>query len=149
YILVMTADHGICPLPEVSRKKGLDARRVQTKPIFRAAEAMLDKRWPTKPGTEAGNFIEAAISNMVYLDRDELQRRGVKAEDAARELAKWLPTQPGIQAAYTAEQLGRKIDPKDKIGRAVQRSFYAGRSGDVSIVQKPYYLLGSALAGTT
>src|SRR5262249_43344179 len=93
--------------------------------------------------------IEATISNMVYLDHNELKQRGVKAEDAARELAKWLPTQPGIQAAYTAEHLKGKIDPKDRSGRAVQRSFYEGRSGDVSIVQKPYYLLGSALAGTT
>ena len=34
-------------------------------------------------------------------------------------------------------------------GRAVQRSFHVGRSGDVMIVTKPYYLLASALAGTT
>jgi hypothetical protein len=110
---------------------------------------MLNKKWPARAGEEGGGFIEAAISNMVYFDRDELKRRGVKVEDAARELAKWLPTQPGIQAAYTAEQLKGKIEPKDRIGRAVQRSFHEGRSGDVSLVQKPYYLLGSALTGTT
>jgi hypothetical protein len=149
YIVVVTADHGICPLPEVSRKKGRDAKRVPTKPIFKAAEAMLNRKWPARAGQEGGGFIEATVSNMVYYNRAELKQRGVKVEDAARELAKWLPTQPGIQAAYTAEQLKGKIDAKDRIGRAVQRSFHAGRSGDVSIVQKPFYLLASALAGTT
>src|SRR5262249_16381988 len=102
YIVVVTADHGICPLPEVSMKKGREGKRVPPKPIFKAAEEMLNKKWPARAGTEEGRWIEATVSNMVYFDRDELKQRGVQVEDAARELAKWLPTQPGIQAAYTA-----------------------------------------------
>lgn len=148
YVLVLTADHGICPLPEASSKKGRDAKRISPKLLFGSAQAMLDRKWPAKGGEEGGPWIESAGSTMVYFSRPELKSRGVKLEDAARELAKWLPTQPGIQAAYTAEQMKGKLPPKDQLARQVQRSFYPARSGDVLFASKPYYLIGSYRTGT-
>src|SRR5205085_6860001 len=55
----------------------------------------------------------------------------------------------GIRAAYTSKQLSGKIAANDAIGRSVQRSFHAGRSGDVMLVLESYCLLTSKLTGTT
>src|SRR5262249_43544455 len=37
YVLALTADHGVCPLPEAARARGLDARRVPEGPFVAAA----------------------------------------------------------------------------------------------------------------
>src|SRR5205807_4883101 len=41
YALAVTADHGICPLPEVSAGKGLDAKRIDSRPLLVGAEKHL------------------------------------------------------------------------------------------------------------
>jgi hypothetical protein len=147
YTLCLTADHGICPLPEVSKAKKAGGGRITPKDLFAPAERMLSAKWPG--GGAPVEWIEGSASGMLYLDRAVLKDRDVKPEDAAEALAKWLPSRPGVQAAYTHAQLKAGVGKDDAIGRMVQASFLDGRSGDVTLVLKPGYLLTSRKGGTT
>jgi len=168
YSVTVTADHGICPNPEVSAAKGLDAKRISPKLITEGMEAALVGKFgkptapvataggrklpeapPTADDKSAGKWIEASSMPNVYLNRRALEAAGLQPEAAAAVVADWLRTQPGIDRAYTAGQLGGASPPGDALFPITQKSFFRANSGDLVIVTKPLYLLDSYGTGTT
>jgi hypothetical protein len=147
YVLALTSDHGVCPIPEVARGQGKDAGRIAPAVLGSQAEEFLRTRFG-KEGDKA-RWIEATAEDWIYLDQDTLKKNGVPAADAEPALAGWLKNQTGVRTAYTRTQLTRGLPKDDAIGQAVLRSFHPGRCGDVCVVPKPYYLLSSYLTGTT
>jgi predicted AlkP superfamily pyrophosphatase or phosphodiesterase len=151
YILALTADHGICPLPEVARAQGHPAGRASAKKLLQEAEDYLNAQFPPQDvrqdETAPRGWIAAGVSNMVYLNPSLAKDRRTTMAAVSQKLADWLQKQPQVQAAYTAEQM-QKGDLKG-IAAQVQRSFYAERSGDVMIVLEPYHFFSSSLTGTT
>lgn len=149
YILVLSADHGICPLPEAASTRGHKAARVGPSAFFANANKALSKRFPRKDGTADGKDVKwfaNTVSNMVYFNRALLKDRGTTVPEASRELVKWLKTQPTVETAYAADDVPTA---EGEVGVRVRRSFMASRSGDVTIVLKPYHFFGSTLTGTT
>lgn len=147
YVLVLTADHGVCPLPEVTRRRGGEAARLSTALTAGRAEDFLNATFPGKDGE--GRWLEAVEGPWLYLNRALLRERGLKQAEVEKGLARWLEKQTGIQAVYTRTQLQAGIPAGDVVGQKVLRSFYPERSGDLMVIVKPYYLLGSWLTGTT
>jgi hypothetical protein len=47
---------------------------------------------------------------------------------------------PHIAHVYTRSQILNGTVPQDDISRAVSVGYYAGRSGDLVVLQEPYYL---------
>jgi predicted AlkP superfamily pyrophosphatase or phosphodiesterase len=153
YAVVLSADHGICPLPEVSTKKGLEAKRVSAFTLISGAEKHLSETYKSKvpvddkaPANEAEaktrmRWLEAVPAPNLYLNRKFIKDRGLNVEDVADELAKWMREQEGIQAVYTAKQLSGPVDTKDKFFEPVALSFLPERSGDLYVVLKPYHLI--------
>jgi hypothetical protein len=148
YVLALTADHGVCPLPEVSRKQGKDAGRLSAFVVAGKAEAFLQDKFGAKDDLEA-RWLEAIYYPWLYLNAAQLQKRKLKQADVEEALARWLEKQTGIQAAHTRTELVAGVRKDDAVGQAVRRSFHAERCGDVGLVLKPYYLLYSRLSGTT
>jgi hypothetical protein len=146
YVLALSADHGICPLPEVARSKGKDAGRVDPDSLVRRAESFLDKQFGNL--LRPASWVEAAVYPSIYLNSKVLKERGLDQGKVERALAAWLSTQPGIQTAYGRAQILGEDFKNDAIGAMVRRSYYPGRSGDVQIVMKPYYLLTDRTTGT-
>src|SRR5262249_34951607 len=75
YRLVLTADHGVCPLPEVARARGEDADRISTEQFQRQANAFLDETFGG--GAETGRWIEAQADAWLYLNQKLLRERGL------------------------------------------------------------------------
>jgi predicted AlkP superfamily pyrophosphatase or phosphodiesterase len=146
YTLVLTADHGVCPLPEVIRKQGKEADRIMPGELARDAEAYLDAKYGVGKGEV--HWFDDLVHPCVYLNQRALQKLGLQQSDVETALAGWLKKQPGIQAAYTRTQLLKGVPADDAVGQAVRRSFHPDRSGDVTIVVKPYYQLTPLLTGT-
>ena len=149
YVLVLSADHGICPLPEVSARRGIKARRIPLMSMARRAETFLQEKFG-KPQETKGGCIESVGGEEFYLNRAWIKARGLKQTEVEDALAGWLKKQEGIQTAYTRTQLLEGAPKGDKIGQAVWRSFYPERSGDVVPVIEPYSLFLAPLStGTT
>jgi predicted AlkP superfamily pyrophosphatase or phosphodiesterase len=144
YVLALTADHGVCPMPEVSRTKGKDAHRYSLGRIRRAAEKQMRAAIPSKTP-----LIEATSGADFYLNQRVLKALKIDSRRAESLLAGFLKKQPGVLTAYTRTQLLGKIPKTDKLGRQLQRSFFPGRSGDVVAVVKSYSLFTSRAAGTS
>jgi hypothetical protein len=147
YLLVLTADHGICPLVEVSQSRGQDAGRVEPALLSKNAEECLSTTFGRVNG---GRWLEAASYPWVYLNPRTMKANGANEAAVEQALARWFETQPGINRAYSRTRLGTALPEEDAIGRAVRRSFYPDRCGDVYVVQKPNYLFSTVLGnGTT
>jgi hypothetical protein len=147
YVLALTADHGVCPLPEVARKQGKEAARISPAMLSAAADEFLDQRFGMRK--EKTPWVEATAGPWVYLNRDLIQRRGLKVADVEVTLAGWLAKQEGVQAVYTRAADGGSPEG-DAIGQSVRRSFHPDRCGDLYVLQRPYYVFSLPLGtGTT
>jgi hypothetical protein len=146
YVLALTADHGICPLPDVARRQAHDAGFVAPGLLDRLANDFLEETFDQEG--EKARWVEAAEYPWVYLNQDLLRRRGLSRPEVEEALAGWLRRQAGVLAAYTRGQLDRGVPAGDAVGRAVARSYHPSRCGDVAVVLKPYYLMSAKLTGT-
>jgi hypothetical protein len=144
YFLAMSADHGICSLPEVARQhEHRDAARVLNTLLSTEAEAFLRRRFG-EPTPKA--WIEATSSSWVYLNRDAITARGLPQETVERSLADWLFTRPGVAKALTRTELAKEETLADPVAEQVRQSFHPERSGDVAVVLKPYHILWNSLS---
>jgi predicted AlkP superfamily pyrophosphatase or phosphodiesterase len=146
YTLVLTADHGVCPLPELSRKVSKTSDRILPSELRRDINAHLDAVYDE--GLGRLSWVENFTEPWVYLNLRTLERKNLNRADVESELAAWLKKQTGIAAAYTRTELLKGVPADDAIGQAVRRSFHPDRSGDVTIVTKPYYQITTFLTGT-
>ncbi len=162
YVVTLSADHGICPLPEVSRSKGIDAVRIEPSKFLKSAEEYLNKTFHVieananetedekskDPDDFKGNWIIANKSYTIYLNRKYLASRELSVEKVSRVLADWIAKQPGIAAAYTQADLLRE-ELSDEIARMTRLSFHPERSGDVMVVVQKHCLFTGYLTGTS
>jgi Type I phosphodiesterase / nucleotide pyrophosphatase len=148
YILALTADHGVCPLPEVASSQGQEAGRIPATLISRDAEAFLEKTYGPA-GQGRASWIEASEEPWIYLNQNLIRQRGLKSSAVEDRLAEWLVKQRGVLSAFTRTQLANGLSVDHPMIASVRRSFHPDRAGDVAVILKPYYLLGPRLTGTT
>lgn len=151
YAVILTADHGVCPNPEVSQARGKDAKRIPPKPLVLAAERFLQDTFgkPEGGGKDRNLWVEALSPPYVYLNHRLLAAKGLDPAEVADKLAEWLPTQPGVQAAYTRRQI---LDPKpneDPLRDQLRAGYHPDRGGDVAVVTRPLDLLDDQGTGTS
>jgi hypothetical protein len=147
YAVALTADHGICPLPEVAHARTGQGARLDSALLGKRAEAFLAQTFGGQEGD--GRWVEWAEEPWVYFDRAHLKKRGVEPAKAEAALAGWLEKQPGILKAYTRTELLAGAPAGDAMAQRARHSFRADRSGDVLVVVQPYHLITSRLSGTT
>jgi arylsulfatase A-like enzyme len=151
YVLVITADHGVCPLPEFTAKSGTFAKRVNPRKLFMAAEEYLTEKFNQgKPLDAKGklHWIEYATTQWVYLNQNLIEALGLRSADVEKALAEFLSKQEGIDRAFTRADLAKEFPDTDPIGQRVKRSFYPARCGDVAVMVAPFCLLTTLTTGT-
>jgi hypothetical protein len=147
YMVVLTGDHGICPLPAVARRQGKDAARVNPDNLLKGAQQFLKDAFPVPETGPA--WIVAGEDGYYYLNRELAREQRQSIGELEKALAGWLVRQEGIQAAYTRSQLLLGLPPGDALGEKVRRNFHPERSGDVVAILKPYHLFFPALSTGT
>jgi len=137
-IIVLTADHGVSPMPETihAREPATPAGRLDKTPIQPPVEAALNQAfgplqdhslWTVRDGSSWFLFHPAALK--------EKKVAPAAAQAVVRDALLKLDF---VAAAYTREQL-EKGEPAGALGRAAQLSFNRARSGDVFFQTKPYF----------
>ena len=156
YLLALTADHGVCPTPEVSRGRDIaDAQRVDPIELRKELDAHLTAAFPSvKPADgKVARWVEESESLVfpwVYLKPAMVKLSGRSREEIAAEAARFLATRSGVARTFTRAELSGSISAADEVATRVKRSFYPARSGDVYVLLKPYCIPSKALdKGTT
>jgi predicted AlkP superfamily pyrophosphatase or phosphodiesterase len=145
-VIVLTADHGVAPLPErVNRlNPGTGAARLDPAVIADTAEAALRRRFGPPPGSR---WIARLAAPWLYLNVRGLEQRGHSVEEAERVARAAIKRVPGVSLALTATELRQPRNPA--VPSAAAFSFYPARSGNIYYELTPYVVPGSAPAGTT
>jgi hypothetical protein len=147
YLVVVCADHGICPLPSKSRQQGKDADRIDQDQLVRGVAGYLDERFGK---AEKDNWVASHEDGYIYLNEAVLKKHGLPSHAVEEALAGWLVKQKGILSAYTRTQLSKGPLTNDPIGEKVRQTFHPQRSGDVVAILKPYHLFaGTFTTGTS
>ena len=145
--IVLTADHGVAPLPEVihARSPAIYAGRLDIPLILSTVETALNKAFGPLADKTRWTLRDDA---WFLLYPAALQEKNVTAAAAQAVVRDALLTLPFIQVAYTRTQL-EQAAVSDEFGRSALLSFNRTRSGDVFFQPKPYFFNNNKLVGTT
>lgn len=133
-IIVLTADHGVVPVPEHSQAIGLGGGRFSSKSLTSAIQTGLDRRF----GEAA--WIRATVNGNVYFDYDVIERKKVNRQEVERAGCEAALKFQGVGQCFTRTQLFLGPLPPGGYSAQAARGFNAERSGDLVIVVKPFYL---------
>jgi predicted AlkP superfamily pyrophosphatase or phosphodiesterase len=140
YVVALSADHGVVPIPEDMARTGADAGVLVVPELQEKIEKAL-----------AGfDFPKPAIARMaesnVYFAPGVYQK--LKHEPAALQaVMDAAMSLPGVAAVYTAEELADRPATHSPIRNAQADSYFPGRSGDLFVVPKPYWLVDGIRTG--
>jgi hypothetical protein len=141
YVLALTADHGVVPVPEDMLKTGADAGLLRLPELQARVEKALEAFHFVKP-------IAAIAGSEVYFTAgvyDKLKSDG-PAMSAALDA---MLAQPGVLGVYRAEGLQTRLSGNNTLHDAFADGYFPGRSGDLLIAPKPYWLMDSTPSGKT
>jgi predicted AlkP superfamily pyrophosphatase or phosphodiesterase len=140
-VVVVTADHGVAPVPEELLALKMPGGRLTRDALVEAGRnALVDAYGP-------GDWIEGRAGSSLYLDRSLINEKGLDLATVERTAADGVETLPSVWRAYTRSQILEGRVPPDPWSRRVMLSFNRVRSGDVDVLLDPYWM--SADAGTT
>jgi predicted AlkP superfamily pyrophosphatase or phosphodiesterase len=145
-VIVLTADHGVAPLPErVNRlNSGAGASRLDPAVLATAAETALRARFGDPPGA---SWIARLAQPWIYLNLGALEQKGHSIAEAERVAQAGIMRVAEVSLSLTATQLRQPRNPA--VPSAAAFSFFPSRSGNIYYELKPYVVPGSARAGTT
>ena len=133
-LVVLTADHGVAPMPEVNRARNMPGGRLSEARLTNRITDALTKRFgPGKwlmPGAASTPYLNLELIRTLKLDVAEVER---VAAAAAR-------SEDHVARVYTWHDLENGLVQQDDIGRAFSLGFFGPRSGNLFILPEPYYL---------
>jgi len=136
-MLLFTADHGACPIPDELTLRGLPANRIK-KPLIKekVVKALTDRFGVS------GEWVIAMEDPSIYLSQKMLTQ--AKADPAVAEevVGQALMELPGVIGYFTRTQLLRGWVPPTEVGVSVTRSYFPSRGGEVVMVTAPFFYWG-------
>ena len=139
YVLALSADHGVAPMPVPTR-----GGRIATEDIREHIEDTLRTAWgPLEKGSyvDAVNFTDVYFADGIF---DKLRANPT----VMASLMKSLEEIPGVLRVLRTDQLSDSS--RDPMVRSAALSYFNGRSGDLMVVPKEYWFMSPrAVIGTT
>ncbi len=151
YILVVTSDHGVAPVPEVLLRQAeqqhatIDAGRISKSELKRVADSAVTAF--LGPRQSSGSYIKQAYEPSIYLD---VPRQPESTYSSAVDAAvKALRTVAGLEVVVSSADLAQDRKPaniSDTVWSYVRKSYHPERSGDIVLYPKRYWIIGGNVA---
>jgi predicted AlkP superfamily pyrophosphatase or phosphodiesterase len=132
-LIVLSADHGGPETPGYLNELGFEAEYVDPKSWDKTdAIAALKKRFGI--GEE---LIKTYFHPYLYLNREEIKKRGLALGEVERAVAQELTKFDGVAAAVASEAIRSGNLPETAINQSILWNYNANRSGDIFLVFEP------------
>jgi len=143
YVLGLSADHGVAPVPEARQLAGEPGGRLVMQRLQEAAnQALADTLGPGQP-------VVRAEYTQLYLS-ETAQQKALENPQLLDPAIAALEHMPGVDRVLRGAGLERQRGSTDPVVRAAALSHVPGRSGQIVVVPQRYYVIGAATAtGTT
>jgi predicted AlkP superfamily pyrophosphatase or phosphodiesterase len=142
YVVALSSDHGVTPIPEQLLAEHADAGRIQASQIVERVEALLAPALGTganvaKLDGRDGNLY---FTNGVY----ERLRASPRLLDR---VVRAIMSAPGIARVFRSEELKSARRDSNPWRRAAALSYVEGRSGDLILAPRPGWVASTEAAG--
>ena len=135
-LVILSSDHGNSEIPEYMSSLGFQAGRLDARELIARGNASLQKQF-----SPHRNYINAFWNPGFFLDSKTIADLRLNAESVSSVLASEMNLINGIALAVTREDLMTGNLPDIPELNALRRSFHPKRSGDVLIIQSPFWHL--------
>jgi predicted AlkP superfamily pyrophosphatase or phosphodiesterase len=144
-IVVLTADHGVAPLPEVFSRlhPGASSRRFHPAAVDTVVNQALDARYGPAPRP---GWVVHHDQPHLYLNLEALHSKKIAVEAAERVAQAAIRSLPEVHVALTATELALSRGAGVRSGEVL--SFHPERSGGIYYQMKPYILVDDEPEGT-
>jgi predicted AlkP superfamily pyrophosphatase or phosphodiesterase len=130
-LIVLSADHGMAEAPEYMAERGFDAGRLTPEVILSAVDRVATEQ------LGLDEIVRFYYRPFLYLDTERIASAGRDPEVVREAVADALTREPGIHLAVTRRGLDER--PDSTLLGMIRNNFHATRSGDIYIVQEPYW----------
>jgi hypothetical protein len=141
YVVALSADHGVAPIPEDLKKFGDDAGWLNMAEVRERVESAIEKLNYSKPAIAGVTDSTFYFSGDVY---DHLR----KDPATMKAVVEAIESVPGVSGYYLREEVEDRPATSNPIRAAYTNSYFPGRSGDLVVVPKPYWPVTYFVPGT-
>ena len=139
-VVVLTADHGVSPVPEVNEKRHMPGGRLTGEPGDTVQKALTAKYGE-------GKWVLGTMEYGVFLDWKLIAEKKLNRQQVVEAATEAVRAMPHIFRAYTYDALLHGEITHDFIGDRVSNGFYPARSADVFYLPEPYWISGKTGTG--
>ncbi|RYZ65896.1 MAG: hypothetical protein EOP05_19940, partial [Proteobacteria bacterium] len=143
-VFVLTADHGVGPSPDYLKEVRISTGRLVPTAMVKEANLRLNAKFGTPKGAEA--WVVAEDSLNFYLDSDAITAKNVDRNQVELELKKYFLTLEGVAKVFTRTEYEQNRLPPGEYERQIKKTYFPERSGDVVIIQKPFWIDSQVVA---
>jgi predicted AlkP superfamily pyrophosphatase or phosphodiesterase len=131
-LIVLSADHGMADMPEYMSALGYDAGRLVPGEIVAAAN---------QAGRRLGieEVVRFFYRPYMYLNEERIAAAKLDHANVADAIAKALTDMKGVELAVAAGNL--EMHQRSSLHNQVRRNQHVTRSGDIYVIQQPYWFL--------
>lgn len=133
-LVVLTADHGVAPVPEVNQRRKMPGGRLNAQGLIEKINAALSAHFGP------GKWVISGSPVNLYLNQDLIAQQKLDPAQVERAAVDAIATEPHIARVVTRHDLAMGRVQQDLVGHAMTVGFFGPRSGDVFVLQEPYYL---------
>ncbi len=133
-LVVLTADHGVAPLPEVNAARKMPGGRLPAGIVSKTIQAALVQKFGE------GAWIVSNSEHSIYLNHDLMATKNISREDAVRIAVDAAWHIPHIARIYTRAQLSTGAVPEDSVAHRILNGFYERRAPDIELLLEPYWI---------
>jgi predicted AlkP superfamily pyrophosphatase or phosphodiesterase len=151
-LVVLTADHGVMPLPEWMLEQGtsdcpLEAGRGNPAAVLSQLSSALDQAFPPAAAEPASPWFAQAGYCLTF-NRRKLSAREIELEPVLATAKEWLEATPGVERVWTRDEMAAGRGP-EAFATLYRNSFHPERGGDVAIQPARGCLLSVYTYGTS
>ncbi|HEY1339972.1 MAG TPA: alkaline phosphatase family protein [Bryobacteraceae bacterium] len=140
-LVILTADHGVAPVPEVNTARKMPGGRIPAGTFTKTVQAALTEKYGE------GQWIVSDSDHSLYFNLPLIEQKKLDRAEVNRFAADVALHLPHVFRVYTREQLMAGLAQEDQVARRVMNGFYVRRGPDVEILLEPYWMY--AATGTT
>ena len=166
--IVLTADHGIAPIPANAAKLGLDAATIDLKKLVDNLNFAINQKF--SPGEKIEYLLPRQSLPYLALNQPAFERAGINEQEAEQAVQNFvpaafatlatpnedkgpstvkLPPSPALYRTYTRQQMAQGQLPVTPFGELINHSYTPNGGWYVMVIPQAFQMPASASMGTT
>ncbi len=153
-VFAFTGDHGVAPAVDIVKPQKMPAGHLETKVLLEEMNKALSEKFGS---SSKGPWILKAKSLNFYLDPAVIADKKKTRQDVEAELKRLIlqpkangePSRPGLAQVFTQTDWEEKKLPPGRWERQILKTYIPGKSGNVVLIPKPFWVDKGAFATHT